>query len=35
MLYTIASDNSYHAGQAALVRVMLDAWPPPSGGLTW
>ena len=35
MLHTIASHNSYHAGQAALVRVMLDAWPPPSGGLTW
>lgn len=35
MLHTIASHNSYHAGQAALLRRMLGAWPPPSGGLTW
>jgi hypothetical protein len=35
MLVTIASHNSYHLGQAALLRQMLGAWPPPSGGLTW
>jgi len=35
MLHTIGSHNSYHAGQAALVRQMLGAWPPPQGPLTW
>lgn len=35
MLHAIASHNSYHAGQVALLRQMLGAWPPPSGGLTW
>jgi len=35
MLQTIGSHNSYHAGQVAILRQVLDAWPPPSGGLTW
>jgi uncharacterized damage-inducible protein DinB len=35
MLHTIASHNSYHAGQVVLLRQMLGTWPPPSGGLTW
>jgi uncharacterized damage-inducible protein DinB len=35
MLRAIASHNSYHLGQAVLLRQMLGAWPPPSGGLTW
>lgn len=35
MLQTIASHNSYHAGQVVLLRQLLGAWPPPSGGLTW
>jgi hypothetical protein len=35
MLRVIGAHNSYHAGQAALVRQLLGAWPPPSGGLTW
>jgi len=35
MLHTIASHNSYHVGQIVLLRQMLGAWPPPSGGLTW
>jgi uncharacterized damage-inducible protein DinB len=35
MLVTIASHDSYHVGQAVLLRQMLGAWPPPSGGLTW
>ena len=35
MLHAIASHNSYHAGQAALIRRMLGKWPPPSGGVTW
>ncbi|HSP07188.1 MAG TPA: DinB family protein [Acidobacteriota bacterium] len=35
MLQTIASHNSYHLGQVALLRQMLGVWPPPGGGLTW
>jgi uncharacterized damage-inducible protein DinB len=35
MLRTIGAHSSYHAGQAALMRRMLGAWPPPGGGLTW
>ena len=35
MLHTIAAHNSYHLGQAVLLRQMLGAWPPPSGGMTW
>jgi uncharacterized damage-inducible protein DinB len=35
MLHTIASHNSYHAGQAVVLRQMLGTWPTPSGGLTW
>ena len=35
MLHAIASHNSYHLGQAVLLRQMLGAWPPPQGSLTW
>jgi uncharacterized damage-inducible protein DinB len=35
MLHTIAGHNSYHLGQVVLLRQLLAAWPPPSGGLTW
>lgn len=35
MLQAIASHNSYHLGEATLLRQLLGAWPPPSGGLTW
>jgi len=35
MLQTIASHNSYHAGQVVMLRQVLGAWPPSSGGLTW
>lgn len=35
MLQTIASHNSYHAGQVVVLRQVLGAWPPPSGGVTW
>jgi len=35
MLHTIATHNSYHAGQVALLRQLLRKWPPPSGGVTW
>jgi uncharacterized damage-inducible protein DinB len=35
MLHAIASHNSYHIGQAVMLRQILGKWPPPSGGLTW
>ena len=35
MIHTIGSHNSYHLGQVVILRQMLGAWPPPSGGLTW
>ena len=35
MLHTIASHNSYHAGQVVLLRQLFNAWPSSSGGLTW
>jgi len=35
MLQIIGSHNSYHAGQVVMLRQMLGAWPPPSGGVTW
>jgi len=31
----VASHNSYHLGQIVLLRRMLKAWPPPTGGDTW
>ncbi|MFB3921082.1 MAG: DinB family protein [Terriglobia bacterium] len=35
MLHAIASHNSHHLGQVVMLRQMLGAWPPPSGGVTW
>lgn len=35
MLHAIASHNSYHIGEAVVLRQILGKWPPPSGGLTW
>lgn len=35
MMQTIGAHNSYHCGQAVLMRQLLGDWPPPSGGLTW
>jgi uncharacterized damage-inducible protein DinB len=35
MLHIIGSHTSYHAGQVTLLRQLLGAWPPPSGGVTW
>jgi len=35
MLHAIASHNSYHLGEAVVVRQILGRWPPPAGGLTW
>ena len=30
-----AGHNSYHIGQIVLLRRMLGAWPPPTGGDSW
>jgi uncharacterized damage-inducible protein DinB len=35
ILWQIASHNSYHTGQIAMLRRHLNAWPPQSGGDTW
>jgi uncharacterized damage-inducible protein DinB len=35
VLRQIAAHNSYHAGQIALLRRQLGAWPPRRGGDTW
>lgn len=35
MLHAIASHNSYHFGQAVILRQILGKWPPRSGSLTW
>lgn len=35
VLRVIGSHTSYHVGQAAFLRQVLGAWPPPSGGVTW
>ncbi|PSL41382.1 DinB family protein [Planomicrobium soli] len=34
-LMGITLHNTYHAGQAVMVRRMSGTWPPPSGGDTW
>jgi uncharacterized damage-inducible protein DinB len=35
ILWQVASHNSYHTGQIAMLRRHLKAWPPKSGGDTW
>jgi uncharacterized damage-inducible protein DinB len=35
ILWQTAAHNSYHAGQIAVLRRCLNAWPPKSGGDTW
>jgi uncharacterized damage-inducible protein DinB len=35
LLAQIIAHNSYHAGQIALLRRQLGAWPPRRGGDTW
>jgi uncharacterized damage-inducible protein DinB len=35
VLWQMVAHNSYHAGQIAMMRRMLGAWPPSSGGDTW
>lgn len=31
----LGAHNAYHFGRIVLLRQMLGAWPPPSGGFTW
>jgi uncharacterized damage-inducible protein DinB len=35
VLWQMVAHNSYHAGQIAMIRRMLGAWPPRAGGDTW
>jgi len=35
MLWQVATHNSYHVGQIALLRRQLRSWPPRRGGDTW
>ncbi len=35
VLWQLVAHNSYHVGQAAMIRRALDAWPPRAGGDTW
>ena len=34
-LENLAAHNSYHFGRIVLLRQLLGAWPPPSGGFSW
>jgi uncharacterized damage-inducible protein DinB len=34
-LENLAAHNAYHLGRIVLLRQLLHAWPPPSGGYTW
>ena len=34
-LESLAAHNAYHFGRIVLLRQLLGAWPPPSGGFTW
>lgn len=35
VLQSLIGHNSYHLGQIVVLRQLLCAWPPPSGGDTW
>ncbi|MGI9545229.1 MAG: DinB family protein [Cyclobacteriaceae bacterium] len=35
IVQSMASHISYHMAEVVLLRRMLGAWPPPSGGYTW
>ena len=35
VLWQMVAHNSYHAGQIAMIRRALGAWPPRGGGDTW
>jgi uncharacterized damage-inducible protein DinB len=34
-LISLASHNAYHFGRIVMLRQMLGAWPPASGGFSW
>lgn len=34
-LENMAAHNTYHLGRIVLLRQLLGAWPPPSGGYSW
>jgi uncharacterized damage-inducible protein DinB len=34
-LISLAAHNAYHLGRIVLLRQLLQAWPPHSGGFTW
>ncbi len=34
-LISLAAHNGYHFGRIVLLRQLLAAWPPPSGGFSW
>lgn len=34
-LISAAAHNAYHLGRIVLMRQLLGAWPPPSGGFNW
>jgi len=34
-LISLTAHNAYHLGRIVLLRQLLQAWPPPSGGFTW
>jgi uncharacterized damage-inducible protein DinB len=34
-LISLAAHNAYHFGRIVVLRQLLQAWPPPSGGFTW
>lgn len=34
-LISLATHNAYHLGRIVLLRQLLGAWPPASGGFTW
>ena len=35
VLWQLVAHHSYHAGQIAMIRRILGAWPPRDGGDTW
>lgn len=35
VLWQMVAHNSYHTGQIAMIRRMLNAWPPRGGGDSW
>ncbi len=34
-LISLAAHNAYHLGRIVVIRQLLQAWPPASGGFTW